>query len=74
MAPFPNNPVFTFGRYKGETHNDIAKKDPGYMVWAYENVAFHASISEDLYLACDMEVQELEEIAHDSAESSRRDY
>lgn len=28
----------TFGKYKGESPNDISEHDPRYVVWLYENI------------------------------------
>jgi len=29
--------VFTFGKYKGKTCDEVADKNPGYLVWLDEN-------------------------------------
>lgn len=40
-----------FGKYAGQTPEAIAKIDPGYVVWLYEESP-HVRISRALYLAC----------------------
>lgn len=37
-----------FGRYKGEAPNEVAKHNPSYVVWLYENVR-PRPVSEELY-------------------------
>jgi hypothetical protein len=64
MAP-PSSPIFQFGKHKGRTHEWVAKSEPSYIVWAYENIAFHASINKQLYLACADEVDERDEYFED---------
>lgn len=39
-----------FGKYKGETPNEIAKHDPSYIVWIHENTKRH--VSDELYEQC----------------------
>lgn len=38
----------TFGKYKGETPNEISRKDPQYLAWIYDNVT-PCPVSKDLY-------------------------
>lgn len=63
--------TFTFGKYRGETHNEIAATDPGYVVWAFENVKDHAGIKPALYRACQIDERELDE--DDPLEQMARD-
>ena len=43
----------TFGKYRGMTPNQIAVKNPGYIVWAVDNVApERLELSSRLYAAC----------------------
>lgn len=30
--------IISFGKYKGEIFDDVAEKDPSYIVWLHENV------------------------------------
>lgn len=48
-----DNIPLTFGKYKGESPNDIAEHDPGYVVWLYENKP--ELVSRTLAVACDQE-------------------
>jgi hypothetical protein len=34
----PYKDVITFGKYKGEIFDEIAEKDPNYIIWLSENV------------------------------------
>jgi len=43
-----------FGKYKGQTPNDIASEDPGYIVWAYENIT-PKICSKDLAQCCELD-------------------
>lgn len=43
-----------FGKYKGQTPNDIGNADPGYIVWLYENLESKVC-SKELYKACEMD-------------------
>lgn len=40
----------TFGKYKGQTPDEISEEDPSYIVWLFENV--QGVCTRDLYLAC----------------------
>ena len=51
----------TFGKHKGQTPEEVADTDPGYIVWLYENVE-PRKVSRGLYVAC---VQEMEEVEDD---------
>lgn len=44
-------PLFTFGPYRNEPHEEILKVNPGYIKWAYETVANHGGIAYRLYAA-----------------------
>lgn len=41
----------TFGKYKGETPDEISDHDPGYIVWAWENLEFKPC-SRAMYYLC----------------------
>ena len=42
----------TFGKYRNKTPEQIAEKDPQYLVWAYETVAQFNVCSAALYRDC----------------------
>lgn len=44
----------TFGKYKGQTPNEIADADPNYITWIYENVV-PRPVSTELYEWCEEE-------------------
>lgn len=46
-----DNLPLTFGKYRGQTPNQIADIDPWYIEWMYENVK-NAPCTESLYLRC----------------------
>lgn len=54
-------PIFTFGKYKGETIEHVLDKDPSYIRWAYENCGFHGGVDRNSYLAACYELDELGE-------------
>lgn len=43
-----------FGKYRGYTPNEIAEKDPKYIVWAFENLDTKPC-SKDLYKCCELD-------------------
>ena len=43
--------ALTFGKYKGQTPDDISESDPSYIVWLWDNVP-DPPVSRALYLAC----------------------
>lgn len=48
--PFINlNVKFTFGKYKGKKVNYALKREPGYIVWFYENVLDQNLINKEIY-------------------------
>ena len=49
----------TFGKYKGETPNEIAEHDDQYICWLYENITNPRPVSRRLYLACNYEDAEI---------------
>ena len=49
--------VLTFGKYKGETVDAIAAKDPSYLLWADANVSGF-SLPEEMYDALKMDEAE----------------
>ena len=55
-----------FGKYAFNTPNEIADKDPKYIIWLYEE---HSSgkqlVSRSLYTACQMDVNEQEDHTED---------
>ena len=44
-----------FGKHRGSTPTQIAKTDPSYIVWLYENANSPPVVSRPLYLACEIE-------------------
>lgn len=53
----------TFGKYKGETPNEIAKRDPHYITWIYKNVE-EKHLSTELYDECCEIIDQESEILH----------
>jgi len=62
-APFPlettepteewlDHSPLTFGKYKGKTPNQVSVTDPGWLVWAFENVSNRSVCSKLLYNDC----------------------
>lgn len=49
LTEYRRGQEFTFGKYKGNTMIWVATQRPRYIVWAYNNVARHGNIPEDLY-------------------------
>lgn len=49
-----DNIALSFGKYKGQTPNEIGNTDPGYIVWLYENLE-NKVCSNELYKACEMD-------------------
>ena len=41
----------TFGKYKGQTPEQIAEENPSYLIWAYENLD-NKPCTKLLYYAC----------------------
>lgn len=54
-----NTTPLTFGKYKGQSPDEIAEHDPGYVVWLYENIKPRV-VGRDLALACERDVREEE--------------
>ena len=49
-----NRLKFIYGKYKGEAVADVARKDPGYIVWFFETVAeAEKFIDADLFHECE---------------------
>jgi hypothetical protein len=46
----------SFGRYRGQTPEEIVRRDPQYVLWLYET--HPRLVSRQLYLAADSEVEE----------------
>lgn len=44
--------ALTFGKYRGATPDQVAAIDPGWLVWAYENIKDKPVCSKLLYDAC----------------------
>ena len=42
----------TFGKHAGKTPDQVSETDPGWLVWAYENVKDKKVCSKALYRAC----------------------
>jgi hypothetical protein len=42
----------TFGKYKGQTPDEVSENDPGWIVWAYDNVKNRKVCSKTLRDAC----------------------
>ena len=42
----------TFGKHKGRTPDVVSEHDPGWLVWAHQNVKDKKVCSETLYKAC----------------------
>jgi hypothetical protein len=47
----------SFGKYKGQSPNEIAEDDPSYITWIYENVE-PCPVSTELYEACALDIAE----------------
>ncbi|MFM8916087.1 MAG: hypothetical protein ACKOFY_07570, partial [Candidatus Limnocylindrus sp.] len=62
--------VFAFGRYEGATVGDVAKRDPGYLVWCADNVRR----DQELVRAANVVLDDLEErgTPHPPRGSTRR--
>lgn len=56
----------TFGKYKGQTPDEISESDPGYIVWMYKNVKW-PTCSKFLFESCQ------EDKASDAAEDDEFD-
>lgn len=65
--------VFTFGKHKGFSLEEIATFDPGYVCWVYEEVD-RVQIPEDIYIECDAERQEENEDHHQSRLDAAAEY
>lgn len=52
-----------FGKYKGQTPNQIARHDPRYVVWLYDNVT-PAVCARELARDCEVEAQDMESEAY----------
>ena len=55
MPDLDHTPL-TFGKYAGQTPDEISKHDPAYIVWLYDNISPH-KCSEWLKEACEYDVQ-----------------
>lgn len=44
--------ILNFGQYSGQTAEGVARSNPHYIVWAYENIVSHGGIEDALYAAC----------------------
>lgn len=62
--PHTDERPLTFGKYKGESPNEIAKHDPEYLTWIYENVE-ERPVSTELYEACQLDIAENNEFPFD---------
>lgn len=52
-----------FGKYKGNTPNEVSVIDPHYLVWMYENIP--NICSRDCYMNAEQDAQEINTHAHD---------
>jgi hypothetical protein len=50
---FIDDSPLQFGKYIGQTPNQIAEHSPGYIRWLYETIP--GNVSRELYLACEGE-------------------
>lgn len=55
--PDPDDTPLTFGKYRGETPNEIAEKDGSYIVWLYDKINPKVC-TKALALACEMDERE----------------
>lgn len=55
----PDDTPLRFGKYKGQTPNQIAEHDPSYVVWMHANV-LPPPCSRELALACEQDQREEE--------------
>lgn len=55
--PDLDNTPLRFGKHKGLTPEQVAKVDPGWIVWAYEHI-HPAPFSKSLALACEVDERE----------------
>lgn len=61
----PPKPKFAFGKYKGQFVETVLKKDPGYIVWCWRNVAkSYLPFNKDVYDQAYASEQENELNAH----------
>jgi broad specificity phosphatase PhoE len=60
LAELPDDRPMTFGKYKGRTPEEVAKEDPVWLMWAYENASGPKPCSRELYLAADYTASEEE--------------
>lgn len=52
-----DNEPLRFGKYKGQTPEEIAEHDPGYIVWLYDTIKPRLC-SKELALACESDERE----------------
>lgn len=50
--------VFTFGKYKGISHKEIANSDPSYILWVYEEHQDNGGISNEMYRLAQINLNE----------------
>lgn len=54
LSDLDDDTPLRFGKYKGCTPNEVAKHDPGYIVWLHDNVPgapISASLTKDCEIA-----------------------
>lgn len=56
MSDLDTTPL-TFGKYKGQTPEDVAELDPSYIVWLFDTVT-PKRCSKALALACEDEIDD----------------
>lgn len=52
-----DNTPLTFGKYKGDTPDEISEHDPGYIIWMAENIK-EQYCSDALYQFCQKAVKQ----------------
>lgn len=57
--------LFTFGKYRNQSIEEILDLDPDYIVWAYEKVAGHAGIDRAVYTTACASLDDLDPGDHD---------
>lgn len=65
-----DNTPLTFGKYEGQTPDEISEKDPAYLVWAFETLK-HPPCSEAMYQFCKDSGEYDEEYEHELSEHYR---
>ena len=61
----PYKDVITFGKYKGEIYDEIAERDPSYIIWIKENVK-GVELPSDYTDAIEWDIMDSEEVYLDA--------